>query len=333
MSSFGMPVSYHARLEPSYFDDEDTGTLWQPDVYETARRIAERTGRTSVIDVGCGSGMKLEVLRGRDLVIIDMEGPNLVAARERFPTARAIPFDLGHADDLPIDRADLESALVICSDVIEHIPDPSALLRFLSGAVASGAIVVLSTPERRVTWGSEHAGPPPNQAHCREWALPELRDLLAEFGMADTAVSLTRSNDEHALLATIVAAIFPDDVVAAACGDLVLPTMDAVADALVELRDSERSVMAANAAHVADLDALQRQYDSSTTWHEQHQREAEAWYAGKLEAAEEQIAELELRWTAEVDRRDRQIAELKASIADLTRRADGAGGSTPSRPR
>ena len=183
-------------------------------------------------------------------------------------------------------------------------------------------------PSARVTWGSEHAGPPPNEAHCREWSLAELRELLAEFGMTHITAGVTRSNDERAVLATIVVAILPDDAAAARCADAVLPTMDAVTAALVELRDAERAACRARRRRGRPISAaLQRQYETSDAWHEQHHRETEEWLRSKVREAEEQRDDLLVRLTAEIDRRDPRARGSSGHGRPIAPEPpDGAGG-------
>jgi hypothetical protein len=95
-------------------------------------------------------------------------------------------------------------SLVICSDVIEHLVNPTELLRFLYD---TAAVTLLSTPERDLSRGTDHWGPPQNEAHVREWNLAELHALLEDFGFYTNFIGLTRSDTELDEMRTIVAVL------------------------------------------------------------------------------------------------------------------------------
>ncbi|NND50337.1 MAG: exopolysaccharide biosynthesis protein, partial [Rhizobiales bacterium] len=61
--------------------------------------------------------------------------------------------------------------IVICADVVEHIPNPDRLMDFL--ARLHFKKLILSTPERGLMYDCDHSGPPLNPHHCREWTMVE----------------------------------------------------------------------------------------------------------------------------------------------------------------
>jgi hypothetical protein len=64
---------------------------------------------------------------------------------------------------------------------------------------------LLSTPERDLVRGREHLGPPGNPCHLREWSIRELDAFLRDRGIEHRSVGLTRDNDLHNRLETILA--------------------------------------------------------------------------------------------------------------------------------
>jgi hypothetical protein len=74
-----------------------------------------------------------------------------------------------------VPRADL----VIASDVIEHVPDPDALLQYI--LCIAPRSVILSTPDRNLLRLGTHNGPPLNPTHLREWSMAELHAYLSVF--------------------------------------------------------------------------------------------------------------------------------------------------------
>jgi len=201
-------AGYQHRPVPEYFHDFEGGTVWQPDVYGELPEFAARLGATRIIDVGCGTAAKLAALHPNfEIVGID-HGPNIERCRERYGFGTWIEHDLESADTLPLDAELLRGAVIVCGDVIEHLVEPARLLAALRRALEHAEAVVLSTPDRDLTWGPEHAGPPPNPCHVREWNRDELVALLRSAGFEHVAAGHTRSNDQGPARNTILACLF-----------------------------------------------------------------------------------------------------------------------------
>jgi SAM-dependent methyltransferase len=196
---------YAARREPRYFADVDSGVTFQPDVYELAAAVARGLGARRIVDVGTGQGRKLASLHPQlEVVGIDF-GSNLEHARRTYPFGTWIEADLDQPGALPIDPALLQGSVVVCADVIEHVQDPALLLDKLKGTLGQAGALLLSTPERDLVRGREHRGPPGNPCHLREWSIRELDAFLRARGIEHRSVGLTRDNDLHNRLATILA--------------------------------------------------------------------------------------------------------------------------------
>ena len=77
-----------------------------------------------IIDLGCGSGYKLiNKLGNFDTIGIEVE-PAYSWLKKKYPERKWLLFD-------SVNSSELEAGLVICSDVIEHIPDPDKLMEFI----------------------------------------------------------------------------------------------------------------------------------------------------------------------------------------------------------
>ncbi|MEJ7893286.1 MAG: methyltransferase domain-containing protein [Solirubrobacteraceae bacterium] len=197
---------YVPREKPKYFRDRDIGVEFQPDVYVDAARVARALGAQRIIDIGCGHGRKLAALHPEfELLGLDY-GPNIEQCRARYSFGRWLEVDLTRTDRLPVDDADLNSSVLVCSDVIEHLVDEQAVLRQIRSAMEKAEAILLSTPERDATWSEAHNGPPPNRAHVREWTIRELSALLRRAGLEHGSVGLTRTHDQTLRPHTILAA-------------------------------------------------------------------------------------------------------------------------------
>lgn len=164
---------YQARTEPEFFDDTPLEDQWQKEVYQFAREVADRYGWKRVLDVGCGSGFKLMRYFGDlETLGLDLE-PTVALLKKRYPERQWEVCDFGKPPDFRPD-------MVICADVIEHIPRPENLIRFIQSMRPRH--VVISTPERNLLMQGTHDGPPRNRAHVREWSYAEFRAYMeSEF--------------------------------------------------------------------------------------------------------------------------------------------------------
>jgi SAM-dependent methyltransferase len=202
---------YTHRPEPEYFADTQTLSepiVYQPEVYAHAAEAAAALGATRIIDFGCGTGGKLVELADRfEIVGIDY-GPNIELCRSTYDVGTWLVDDFDAPGPVDVDPA---GAVVVCSDVIEHVRRPEILLGKLRAALEGGAVAVLiSTPERELTYGLWHHGPPPNRAHVREWSTRELAALLRRSGFEHGSVGLTRSNTVRNVAHTILAGYVAD---------------------------------------------------------------------------------------------------------------------------
>lgn len=204
-TNFCIKKGYRENPGPVYFldDPKDDDVVlqpvtFQPDVIPRAEALAIEHGITRLIDVGCGWADKLAALHARqptwDLTGVDY-GDNLKHCRETYDWGTWLEADL--------EREVIYSAndaIIVCSDVIEHLVDPTTMLASFR---RSGArYVVFSTPERDVQYGSDHRGPSSNPCHVREWNLGELVHYLEASGLRVVEAGLTRGSDQSTGLGT-----------------------------------------------------------------------------------------------------------------------------------
>jgi len=111
--------------------------------------VAEKPAR--VLEVGCGQGWLLrliaEALPEAELFGLDLRPEVVEYARTLVPSANVV---VGDGQRLPYDDADFD--LVVCSEVLEHVDDPSAVLAEID-RVGRG-VAVLSVPHEPFFWGA-----------------------------------------------------------------------------------------------------------------------------------------------------------------------------------
>ena len=168
---------YSHRASGAYYDDTGNSDGWQKEVYEAAREIMRTNGLRTIYDVGCGSGYKLiNILGEYDTIGIDLP-QTIDVVKTRYSDRKWLTASF---DDTNLPNADL----VICSDVIEHVDDPDALMHFIVNCAKDW--IVISTPDRDLIYrhrllNKSYYGPPDNPSHIREWTMPEFRRYVEPF--------------------------------------------------------------------------------------------------------------------------------------------------------
>jgi SAM-dependent methyltransferase len=225
-----LPLAYTSRTEPFYYPIENakSSILYQPHVYPLAAHLLrlhlrKHGGRAPgrIIDLGCGCGQRSAELHasGWNVVGVDF-GRNIECARKIHGDSSGLTWlslnlDRDMASDNRLSWRSAEAtqrlvtlaagAVIVSSDVIEHLMDPFALLSLVQRLLAAGAVsAVLSTPERDVIYGEDgavpgeiwHPGPPSNDCHVREWNLHEFKAMLRCFPGLELVLSgVTQSSD------------------------------------------------------------------------------------------------------------------------------------------
>jgi ubiquinone/menaquinone biosynthesis C-methylase UbiE len=101
-----------------------------------------------VLDLGCGPGNLLERLAGARRVGADFSETMLAQARRRL--AGRGGFELVKADGaaLPFDARSFDR--VVCSEVLEHVPEPARVVAEIRRVCRPGARVVFTVPNEEL---------------------------------------------------------------------------------------------------------------------------------------------------------------------------------------
>ncbi|WP_454061345.1 glycosyltransferase [Candidatus Nitrospira salsa] len=200
-----LPKGYIERVGHTQYLDTPGEFIYQPHVYELAGFLAERSGAKWIIDIGCGSGEKLQALP-QEFRILGIDcSDSLNLAKERLPQGKFIDCDLENG--LPqLSEEILRNAVVICSDVIEHLQRPDCLMQALAGLSKVSPFLLISTPDRDRARGWLDNGPPANQAHVMEWAATEFARFMKESGFGEGHfLGHTINTDFHLAKTTLLA--------------------------------------------------------------------------------------------------------------------------------
>lgn len=134
---------------------------WDPDGPQKAlhalnpvrlRYVAERSPLQGarLLDVGCGAGLLSEAMAraGADVTAIDLS-PELVriARLHALETGTTVDYRLQSVEDLAsADSAGFDA--VTCMEMIEHVPDPAAIIDACARALRPGGRLFVSTLNR-----------------------------------------------------------------------------------------------------------------------------------------------------------------------------------------
>jgi 2-polyprenyl-6-hydroxyphenyl methylase/3-demethylubiquinone-9 3-methyltransferase len=143
----------------------------------------------SALDVGCGAGLLAEPLArlGAKVTAIDA-ARELIAAAQLHARGQALDIDYRVST---VEEVAGTYDLVTSLEVIEHVADPKSFVTALAARLASGGLMILSTPNRTalsrlVTVGiAEAIGAVPKGTHdFDKFIAPDtLKALLAEAGL------------------------------------------------------------------------------------------------------------------------------------------------------
>jgi ubiquinone/menaquinone biosynthesis C-methylase UbiE len=144
------------------------------------RLLAVGAGRARVLDIGCGQGDLLADLRKRhpaaELGGLDLSANGIRIAADKVPTAAFHRVDLlANAGPPAVMRRWATHA--VCSEVLEHVDDPVALLRAARRWLGPGCRLVVTVPGGPMSAFDRAIG------HRRHFDTRDLRATLEAAGL------------------------------------------------------------------------------------------------------------------------------------------------------
>lgn len=135
-----------------------------------------------IIDVGCGNGKFLTMLGDRypDAILQGIEYSQ--QAREVTPEKLRDAILVGDVVELAPELSKDPYDLVICSEVLEHVLNPTAAIQAIASLVKPGGVVILTVPGGMKYWSKqdEVAG------HYRRFEYEEFSKLIKQTGLTIT---------------------------------------------------------------------------------------------------------------------------------------------------
>ena len=143
-----------------------------------------------ILDAGCGTGLNLRHLP-EGSVGVDINPRNIALVRQRLPNHTVIEGDV---EAMPFDDASFGT--VLCTEVIEHIPDPSAALAEYRRVLQPGGVLIGSVPARSAIWKLRFLSStcPHSEPFHNEYLPNEVREMLAGWQIESLRYSLLHFN-------------------------------------------------------------------------------------------------------------------------------------------
>lgn len=156
------------------------------------RRMVARyaTPAAPILDAGCGTGLNLRHLPAGSTGI-DINPRNVAVLRRRLPDHTIVEGDV---EALPF--ADGSFGTILCTEVIEHIPDPSAALAEYRRVLQPGGVLIGSVPARSAVWKLRFLSStcPHSEPFHNEYLPHEVRAMLAGWDVEHLSYSLLHFN-------------------------------------------------------------------------------------------------------------------------------------------
>ena len=148
------------------------------------------TPNAPILDAGCGTGLNLRHLPDGS-VGVDINPRNIALLRQRLPNHTVIEGDV---EALPFDDASFGT--VLCTEVIEHIPDPSAALAEYRRVLQPGGVLIGSVPARSAIWKLRFLSStcPHSEPFHNEYLPHEVREMLTGWNVEQLRYSLLHFN-------------------------------------------------------------------------------------------------------------------------------------------
>jgi len=135
---------------------------------------------TAILDVGCGTGLITRHLNSNRVVALDIN--QWAVKKAKLHTSNKVQFIVADAENLPL--ASNVFDVVICTDVLEHLPSPDRALKEISRVMNAGAILIGEVPSKNLVWKFRKlltTTCPSCEPFHHNYSISELKLLLNDF--------------------------------------------------------------------------------------------------------------------------------------------------------
>ena len=181
----GRATTVAGNVYPKYTTRNPIARLLVTNFTTTLRQLVWTSGAREVHEVGCGEGHLSLMLAAEGLNARASDlSPEVVSEARRRAAARGLDLAFQAADLYELDPARDSAELVLCCEVLEHLPDPARALRLL--ARLARPYLIVSVP-REPLWrvlnllrGQYWRDLGNTPGHLQHWSTPAFLALLED---------------------------------------------------------------------------------------------------------------------------------------------------------
>jgi len=171
-------VGFKDTVEKGWFNGK-TGALFDGVVIKKGDKV---------VDIGCGEGAYIRFCsaRGADVTFVDIDEDKVRTLEKRLKTEAKgkVKGIVSNSDPIPLDDGCAD--FVICTEVIEHVPDPQAFLSELVRLGHKDTTYIITVPDGRSEYLIKDIAPPqvfqePNHIHI--FSDDDFDDLITAGGL------------------------------------------------------------------------------------------------------------------------------------------------------
>jgi len=139
-----------------------------------------------ILDAGCGTGLNLRSLPVGS-VGLDINPRSIDVIRQRLPDHESV---LGDIEDLPFEDETFPG--VLCTEVLEHVPDPDTALKEIWRVLKPGGLLIGSVPARSPIWRLRFLSStcPAGEPFHNEYRVGEIREMLSYYELISVRYAL-----------------------------------------------------------------------------------------------------------------------------------------------
>jgi ubiquinone/menaquinone biosynthesis C-methylase UbiE len=143
-----------------------------------------------ILDAGTGTGLNLRHLPAGS-VGLDINPRNVELVAQRLPEHQVV---LGDIESMPF--KDGSFSTVVCTEVLEHVPNPSRALDEMKRVLVPGGVLIGSVPARSTIWRLRFLSStcPHSEPFHNEYLPDEVRQMLRDWTVKVLRYSLLHFN-------------------------------------------------------------------------------------------------------------------------------------------